>query len=274
MSVKVLNQVWQFSKTSGITLLVLLAIADFADDDGNAYPSIPNLAKKARCSERQAQRAIRAAEEIQELKVELKQGPMGSNRYKVQFIDTPQKRLKPPRTPRHNVTTPPVKMSPGGGDIHDISVVTRVSPNPSERSINGNGSSSSSKPCAIPDDDDEFFEQAVLRISQIPDAEKMVISRETILDLKRGGVSIEQIDAGLWLGIARSGRVPPYRAKESRDPIRSFRYFVPVIQEVLQHPPPPAQIEHIRLRIQQGLELDPGDVPVLTAENSTEVADA
>ena len=52
MSVRVLEQVWKTSQQHGSPLLVLLALADFADDDGTAYPSVGTLAKKVRLKER------------------------------------------------------------------------------------------------------------------------------------------------------------------------------------------------------------------------------
>jgi len=48
MSVRSIGRVWDHSAASGSFLLMLLAIADFADDDGNAYPSVPTLARKCR----------------------------------------------------------------------------------------------------------------------------------------------------------------------------------------------------------------------------------
>lgn len=54
MSVRTLSRVWDFSQHSGTHLLMMLAIADFADDDGRAYPAVPTLAKKCRMSSRNA----------------------------------------------------------------------------------------------------------------------------------------------------------------------------------------------------------------------------
>jgi len=45
-------RVWAETKQSGPHLLMLLAIADFADDNGNAYPSVNTLAKKCRIEPR------------------------------------------------------------------------------------------------------------------------------------------------------------------------------------------------------------------------------
>jgi hypothetical protein len=43
--------VWQTAPYSGGTLLTLLALADWADDDGYCFPSIPMIAQKARLGE-------------------------------------------------------------------------------------------------------------------------------------------------------------------------------------------------------------------------------
>ena len=59
MSVRIISQVWKLSKLQGGALLVLLAIADFANDEGMAYPSISTLAQKARLSKRHSQRILR-----------------------------------------------------------------------------------------------------------------------------------------------------------------------------------------------------------------------
>lgn len=59
MSVKILNDVWQHSTHKGSALLLLLAIADHADDNGIAYPSVPHLARKTRMTERNVQHALR-----------------------------------------------------------------------------------------------------------------------------------------------------------------------------------------------------------------------
>lgn len=39
MSIRVMSSVWANSKQSGNDLLVLLALADFADDRGVAFPA-------------------------------------------------------------------------------------------------------------------------------------------------------------------------------------------------------------------------------------------
>jgi hypothetical protein len=50
MSIRIMTWVWQHSPYSGERLLLHLALADFANDEGVCFPSHSTLAKKARCS--------------------------------------------------------------------------------------------------------------------------------------------------------------------------------------------------------------------------------
>ena len=70
MAIQEMVSVWKHSRSSGGTLLLLLAIADNANEDsGLAWPSIETLARKTRMSERQVQRCIQTAEGLEELEV-------------------------------------------------------------------------------------------------------------------------------------------------------------------------------------------------------------
>ena len=53
MSVRVSTRVWELAPQQGGALLILLAMADFADEDGVCFPTLPTRAAKARLSERQ-----------------------------------------------------------------------------------------------------------------------------------------------------------------------------------------------------------------------------
>lgn len=58
MSVHVSSQVWKDCRQSGERLLVMLAMADCADDEGVCWPSQAYLAERARITERGAQKII------------------------------------------------------------------------------------------------------------------------------------------------------------------------------------------------------------------------
>ncbi|MGH9090199.1 MAG: helix-turn-helix domain-containing protein [Acidimicrobiales bacterium] len=89
MSVRVMTDVWSWSQATGTTFLVLLALADVADDQGECWPSIAHLARKCRVSERTVQRCVRDLEDIGEVVVVVGGGrastPGGtrSNRYRI-----------------------------------------------------------------------------------------------------------------------------------------------------------------------------------------------
>lgn len=76
-------RVWAESVHSGTDLLMMLAIADFADDDGNAYPSVGTLAQKCRTTPRHVNRILAVLRESGELEIRLNEGPKGTNRYRI-----------------------------------------------------------------------------------------------------------------------------------------------------------------------------------------------
>ncbi|MCA9913965.1 MAG: helix-turn-helix domain-containing protein [Anaerolineae bacterium] len=69
MSVKVMTHVWQASQSEKITRLVLLALADNANDGGDAMPGIGHLAAKTRLSERTVQLHLNELERMGEVQV-------------------------------------------------------------------------------------------------------------------------------------------------------------------------------------------------------------
>lgn len=65
-----MSAVWERSRATEGALLVNLAMADFAHDDGTGvYPSVHTLAQKARLSDRQVQRILRQLESLGEIEV-------------------------------------------------------------------------------------------------------------------------------------------------------------------------------------------------------------
>ena len=62
MSVRVMSAIWELPMLP-TDKLVMLALADCANDEGHCWPSIATVARKSGASERSVQRAIRRAEE-------------------------------------------------------------------------------------------------------------------------------------------------------------------------------------------------------------------
>ena len=83
MSIKVSSLVWQASQHRGSDLLVLLALADSANDQGVAWPAIPSIAHKARISERQAKRILAHLEADRVISIERGSGRTHASRYSI-----------------------------------------------------------------------------------------------------------------------------------------------------------------------------------------------
>ena len=79
------RQVWDHSKAKGTALLVLAAIADYADESGKAWPSIVKLAEKVRLSERETRKIVAKLEKSGELCVVHSNG--GRNRRNAYHIN-------------------------------------------------------------------------------------------------------------------------------------------------------------------------------------------
>lgn len=85
-----MSWVWDHSPVGGTERLVLLAIADCADDAGaNAWPSVATLARKVRLDERTVQRVIRRLVDGGHLAVSASAGGRSSNRYTVIIREEP-----------------------------------------------------------------------------------------------------------------------------------------------------------------------------------------
>ena len=83
MSIMVMSHVWENAPVEAGSLLVLLALADHADDSGHCWPSVRRLAEKARLSRRHTQRVLRELETDGLIICEQGSGPFGANMYKV-----------------------------------------------------------------------------------------------------------------------------------------------------------------------------------------------
>lgn len=87
MSVVASAAVWKNSKAKGGNLLVMLALADFARDDGYCWPSIDTVSKYARIGRRATQRAIRSLVDAGELAIEEGGGRHKTNTYRILVIE-------------------------------------------------------------------------------------------------------------------------------------------------------------------------------------------
>ena len=119
MSYEYTAKVWDCSKATGITRMVLLLLADRADHEGSCWPSIGDIAKRTLASERTVQRAIKELVELGEIRVKQNAARAGANLYQIILDRLPTSadvQAEPTSKchPRQNVTHPPSKCHRGG----------------------------------------------------------------------------------------------------------------------------------------------------------------
>lgn len=83
LSVEVTRNIWAETRAEGSALLVLLAIGDYANTDGEAWPRLATLARKTRMSERQARRHLARLVELGELRIVVGPGRGRARRFQV-----------------------------------------------------------------------------------------------------------------------------------------------------------------------------------------------
>lgn len=128
-----MSWIWENTKAEGSELLVLLALADHAGDDGRCYPSMTRIAARARLSLRGAQTAIRALEGKGAIKTDLNAGPKGCNRYTVRMGTPATSAPRTDCTPQMAASTP--ADNDRGGANGGIKPPQHLHPNRKEPSI-------------------------------------------------------------------------------------------------------------------------------------------
>jgi hypothetical protein len=84
MSIQMISAVWENSPHESGTLLVQLAMADYANHNGECWPAVATLARKARLSDRQVQRCIAELLETKQIEFIRKSTCKGeTNRYRM-----------------------------------------------------------------------------------------------------------------------------------------------------------------------------------------------
>lgn len=97
MSIKIMSLVWEEGPTDPTEKLILLALADYSNDEGRCYPSMIGLAAKASLSERGARKIVRRLEANGWLEIETGGGRGGKNLYRI-LVDKPGTRNPEPET--------------------------------------------------------------------------------------------------------------------------------------------------------------------------------
>lgn len=138
MSNAALNHVWKHSKMRGSALILMLALADMANDDGECWPGKANLSRKCRVSPRQVQRVIQDCERAGELQVievrDEKTGAYKSNRYIVCGVGVVKKQARKPK-PAPQKRAFPTNDTSVTRDTDVSTLETRMSPPPRDTDV-------------------------------------------------------------------------------------------------------------------------------------------
>jgi hypothetical protein len=135
MSIEIMNQVWKSAPVDQGTLLVLLALADSADErTRTCYPGIESLAAKARLSERQVQYCLQRLREIGVIQVVRNASPVKTNLYRITDVavwDEARDAIIAPHG-----TRPDTQSATGRDEVDCVSDTQLVAPEPSVTSDN------------------------------------------------------------------------------------------------------------------------------------------
>jgi hypothetical protein len=122
MSVEASSWVWKFSNSRGSARLLLLRIANNADENGcNSWHTVKAMARATKMSERQVSRAARQLQALGEVAVQFKAGPFDANVYSLPLMGD---RMSPPPPAGSPESAAHVG---GGGDNLSPGVVTNMS---------------------------------------------------------------------------------------------------------------------------------------------------
>lgn len=109
MSIKIMSWVWDNSPYDGKALLLHLALADFANDEGDCWPSQPTLARKARCTERHVRDCVKQMIADGFLEITVPSDGVSSHRYR---LSSGPRKSVPPR--KSTTATPELDDRRGG----------------------------------------------------------------------------------------------------------------------------------------------------------------
>ena len=148
-----MSQVWERPDLDPYERLILLALADHADDDGVCYPSISRLVDRTGMAERGVQKVLKRLAEKGHLSVETNAGRNGTNRYSIALTPAPG-------APRTRGTTAQSAPAPEAPPPH-LSAKTPApgAPEPS-RTLGGGGGSACARETDQKDELEAILEAA------------------------------------------------------------------------------------------------------------------
>jgi len=96
MSIKIMSMIWDRGPDNQSERFVLLALADYANDEGECWPSIEGIAKKTCLTDRGVRKIIRRLEETRWLEIEAGGGRKNCNLYRIKTLNHVQPEQRSP----------------------------------------------------------------------------------------------------------------------------------------------------------------------------------
>jgi len=95
---------------------------------------------------------------------------------------------------------------------------------------------------------DDYVRQLIAAYRRLPGTlgRPRPADRQLAADLHRRGVPLDTVAAAFLLALARRATRP--QDASPLPPIRSLHYLLPIIEELLQHPPPNDYLDNLRKR--------------------------
>jgi len=146
MSNAALNAVFDHSKTRPAARLVMLALADRADDHGKAWPSIADIMRRTALSRSATHSAINEARKLGELEVALCAGPMLCNIYAITLSTRSDSGPRPDSGPVQILNAPVQILDKTRSESGPKPSVTQKNPHSLERAKRKKGPEASNDP--------------------------------------------------------------------------------------------------------------------------------
>lgn len=231
MSVHVMSWVWRHGPSSGTERLVLLAIADHADDEGNAFPSVAGIAAKSCMTERGTRGVLRRLEEGGWLATEVGGGRGGKSRYRVIMAENPAPETRNDVPGKSGARPETRKLTAANPEADGGKPGTTVPPNHQEPSENHHGDDARATVIALhgevitpPTWRERILELLGVRHGDVTPSGGMLGGRADMAEAARWRDELGLTEAEVLTVV---GEV---MARKRDGPPKSFRYFRPAMQ--------------------------------------------
>jgi hypothetical protein len=230
MSIKLMSAVFE-SKTLGPTeRLIMLVLADHADDEGKCYPSVSRIKDRTGLSERAVQTNIKKLIDQGYIRVDFGGGKSKSNLYFVSANPAADAPYEVKQTPQQMHPLRPNPAADAANPAADAANPAADAPKPLRTIIEPDGGGSAREP--ISQSADPTFRERILEASGGDP-----VSGLTGHGGRRIGTQADMLEAGRWLAMGLTEaecltEIAAVMAKKRDGPPSKLSYFTPAMQRL------------------------------------------